>query len=87
LNVEVVGPPAVMKEKHLRVMLRQNGRTLVLKAWNFAERVAELEPGRARGCGLLVGGRFLRRRAGTAGVGRRAPGCAAGWLNVNYPDR
>ena len=45
LNVEVVGPPAVMKEKHLRVMLRQNGRTLVLKAWNFAERVAELEPG------------------------------------------
>ena len=45
LGVEVAGPPAVMKEKHLRVMLRQNGRTLVLKAWNFAGRAAELPPG------------------------------------------
>jgi len=45
LNVEVAGPPAVMKEKHLRVMLRQNGRTLILKAWNFAPRAAELQPG------------------------------------------
>jgi len=45
LDAEVAGPPAVLKEKHLRVMLRQNGRTLVLKAWNFAERAAELQPG------------------------------------------
>ena len=45
LDVEVAGPPAIMKEKHLRVMLRQNGRTLMLKAWNFAERVQELAPG------------------------------------------
>ena len=45
LNVEVAGPPAVWKEKHLRVMLRQNGRTLVLKAWNFADRAAELPAG------------------------------------------
>jgi single-stranded-DNA-specific exonuclease len=34
-----------MKEKHLRVTVRQNGRVLVLKAWNFAERAAEFEPG------------------------------------------
>ena len=45
LDVEVAGPPVVMKEKHLRVMLRQNGRTLMLKAWNFAERAAELQAG------------------------------------------
>jgi single-stranded-DNA-specific exonuclease len=45
LNVEVAGPPAVWKEKHLRVILRQNGRTLILKAWNFAERAAELQSG------------------------------------------
>ncbi|MFN7995812.1 MAG: single-stranded-DNA-specific exonuclease RecJ [Bryobacteraceae bacterium] len=45
LDVEVAGPPVVWKEKHLRVMLRQNGRTLSLKAWNFAERVGELAPG------------------------------------------
>jgi single-stranded-DNA-specific exonuclease len=45
LGVEVATAPAVMKEKHLRVTVRQNGRTLVLKAWNFAERAAEFAPG------------------------------------------
>jgi len=45
LAVEVASPPAVWKEKHLRVMLRQNGRSLALKAWNFAERAAELAAG------------------------------------------
>ena len=45
LGVEVAGPPVVMKEKHLRVIVRQNGRSLVLKAWNFAERAAEFTPG------------------------------------------
>ncbi len=44
-NVEVAGPPVVWNEKHLKVMVRQNGRTLALKAWNFAPRVAELTPG------------------------------------------
>ena len=38
-------PPVVWKEKHLKLMVRQNGRTLALKAWNFAPRVAELAPG------------------------------------------
>jgi single-stranded-DNA-specific exonuclease len=45
LDVEVAGPPAVWKEKHLRVTLRQNGRRLSLKAWNFAERAGELPAG------------------------------------------
>jgi single-stranded-DNA-specific exonuclease len=45
LNVEIAGPPVVMKEKHLRVSARQNGRFLTLKAWNFADRAAELAPG------------------------------------------
>jgi single-stranded-DNA-specific exonuclease len=45
LNLEVAGAPALMKEKHLRVPLRQNGRTLVFKAWNFAERADEFTPG------------------------------------------
>ncbi|SPE40538.1 Single-stranded-DNA-specific exonuclease RecJ [Candidatus Sulfopaludibacter sp. SbA3] len=45
LNVEVAGPPVVMKEKHLRITVRQNGRTLTLKAWNFAEHATELAPG------------------------------------------
>lgn len=45
MDVEVAGPPVPWKEKHLRVPLRQGGRTLWLKAWNFAERRAELAPG------------------------------------------
>ena len=45
LGVEVAGPPIVWKEKHLRVPLRQDGRMLWLKAWNFADRIAELTPG------------------------------------------
>jgi single-stranded-DNA-specific exonuclease len=44
-DVEVAGPPVVMKEKHLRLTLRQNGRMLWLKAWNFAGRACELEAG------------------------------------------
>jgi single-stranded-DNA-specific exonuclease len=45
LDVEIAGPPAVLKEKHLRVVIRQKSRSLTLKAWNFAERAAELAPG------------------------------------------
>jgi single-stranded-DNA-specific exonuclease len=45
LDVEVAGPPAPWNENHLRVLLRQNGRTLALKAWNFAPRAAELPAG------------------------------------------
>ncbi len=45
LDVEVAGPPAPWNENHLRVLARQNGRTLVLKAWNFAARAAELPAG------------------------------------------
>jgi single-stranded-DNA-specific exonuclease len=34
-----------MKEKHLRIPVRQNGRSLTLKAWNFSARAAEFAPG------------------------------------------
>ena len=45
LDVEVAGPPVVWNEKHLRVMVRQNSRTLALKAWNFAARAGEMPSG------------------------------------------
>ncbi|HWB99666.1 MAG TPA: DHHA1 domain-containing protein, partial [Bryobacteraceae bacterium] len=45
MGVEVAAPPVVWKEKHLRVAVRRNGRILWLKAWNMAERAAELGPG------------------------------------------
>ena len=45
LGVEVAAEPTIMKEKHLRITVRQNGRSLVLKAWNLAHRARELAPG------------------------------------------
>jgi single-stranded-DNA-specific exonuclease len=47
LNVELAGPPAVWNDRNLRMMVRQNGRTLSMKAWNFAARAPEF-PGGAR---------------------------------------
>ena len=44
-DVEVVGTPAVWRERHLQISLRQNGRTLTLKGWNLAERALEIGPG------------------------------------------
>ena len=41
LGAEISGAPVVMKEKHLRVHLRQDGRSLFPKAWNFADRAAD----------------------------------------------
>jgi single-stranded-DNA-specific exonuclease len=41
LGAAVAGAPVVMKEKHLRVHLRQDGRSLFPKAWNFAERIED----------------------------------------------
>ena len=45
LGVEVAAQPTIVKEKHFRITVRQNGRNLVLKAWNLAHRVGELAPG------------------------------------------
>jgi single-stranded-DNA-specific exonuclease len=45
LDVEIAGPPALWNEKHLRVLLRQSGRSLTCKAWNFADRAADLPAG------------------------------------------
>jgi single-stranded-DNA-specific exonuclease len=44
LDVEMAGH-CVWNQKHLKVLLRQNGRTLALKAWNLAERAVDLSPG------------------------------------------
>jgi single-stranded-DNA-specific exonuclease len=44
-DAEIAAAPVVLKEKHLRVQLRQNGRNLMSKAWNFVERTPELTAG------------------------------------------
>jgi len=38
----LAGPPQGWKENHLRVALRQSGRTLLMKGWGMAELAAEL---------------------------------------------
>ncbi len=45
LGAEVAGPITFMKEKHIRVPLRQGGRTFWFKGFNFAERAGELPLG------------------------------------------
>jgi len=45
LDAEVAAAPVVLKEKHLRVQMRQSGRSLQSTAWNFAGRASELQPG------------------------------------------
>jgi len=46
VGAEVAGPLKVLKEnKHFTIPLRQNGRLLFCKAWNFDERAQMLEPG------------------------------------------
>ncbi len=45
LDAEIAGPPVVFGEKHLRVIVRQGGRTLALRAWNFASRASEFTAG------------------------------------------
>jgi hypothetical protein len=45
-DAEVAGPLKPLKEgKHFSIPLRQNGRLLFCKAWNFGDRARILEPG------------------------------------------
>jgi single-stranded-DNA-specific exonuclease len=45
LDAEVAATPVLLKEKHLKIHMRQSGRNLQSTAWNFAERAAELQAG------------------------------------------
>jgi len=44
-GIEIAAPPEIIKEKHVFLRLKVNGRTIRAKAWNFAERAVELAPG------------------------------------------
>jgi single-stranded-DNA-specific exonuclease len=45
LNAELAGPPALFKEKLVKLAIRQNGRTILATSWNLASRIPELQPG------------------------------------------
>ena len=44
-GAEIAAPPDIIKEKHVFLKLKVSGRTIRAKAWNFADRAAELIPG------------------------------------------
>jgi single-stranded-DNA-specific exonuclease len=43
--IQLHQPPTILKEKHLRFRASQHGHDLMMKAWNFAARLDELQPG------------------------------------------
>ncbi len=45
LNAEVASTPALWKDKHMKVWLKQERRTLFFKGFGLGHRVAELRPG------------------------------------------
>jgi single-stranded-DNA-specific exonuclease len=45
LDAQIAAAPVLVKEKHLRVHLKQNGKNLISTAWNFAERASEFSVG------------------------------------------
>ena len=45
MNAELAGPPALHKEKLLRLPLRQNGRMVLASSWNLAPRISEFHSG------------------------------------------
>ena len=44
-GVEIAAPPDIVKEKHVFLKLKVNGRVIRAKAWNFADRAMDLAPG------------------------------------------
>jgi single-stranded-DNA-specific exonuclease len=44
-GIEMAAPPDIVKEKHVFLKLKVNGRIIRAKAWNFADRAAGLVPG------------------------------------------
>jgi single-stranded-DNA-specific exonuclease len=41
-GVQLAGPPQVWKEKHLKIAVRQGGRTMMMKGWGLSELAEEL---------------------------------------------
>lgn len=41
-GAQFAGPPQIWKDKHLKMAVKQGNRTVAMKAWNMAERQAEL---------------------------------------------
>jgi single-stranded-DNA-specific exonuclease len=53
-GLTVSSEPRVLKEKHLKLALRQNGRTMTALGWNMASRAASLGSGAALDAAFTV---------------------------------
>ncbi len=71
LDAEVAKTPTLLKEKHLKVHLRQNGRNLFATAWNFAERAPELTLGARTDAAFSLGRRCRIRKVADGADGRQ----------------
>jgi single-stranded-DNA-specific exonuclease len=45
MNAEVASPPALWKERHMKLLLRQDRRVLLMKGFGLGHRAAELRQG------------------------------------------
>ena len=43
--MEVAAPPEIRNERHVFLRLRSNGKMQRMKAWDFAGRAGEIQPG------------------------------------------
>ena len=59
--------PAILKEKHLRLNLRQKGRNLTVMAWNAADRVGHLAAGASIDAAITLEEDTYSLRRGYAG--------------------
>ncbi|MCZ2074519.1 MAG: single-stranded-DNA-specific exonuclease RecJ [Bryobacterales bacterium] len=66
-GLTVCGEPVILNGKHVRLNLRQNGRNLLLKAWNFAERATALRDGTTIDAVICVEDDFYASNRGLPG--------------------
>ena len=66
-GAEVAAPPTILKEKHLRLNLRQRGRNFPVVAWNAAGRVGQLPAGASIDAAITLEEDAYSLRRGYAG--------------------
>ncbi len=64
---EIAGPCRQLGERGYLIPMRQNGRTMTVKTWNFAERACELAPGIAVDAAISIQNDDYSRKRGYPG--------------------
>ena len=86
-GVQLAGPPQVWKEKHLKIAVRQGGRTMMMKGWGLSELAEELREVRDSGyCVRDRAGLVWRLGVDCEGVQGLRGGCG-GVLGIAMKNR